>query len=194
MKRRAHILVALVAVALLSGCATMTPTERGIGTGGLIGAGTGALIGKATGNAGAGALLGAGLGALTGGLIGNAVEESEARTEARLAAHAEPARGPLGLTDVAQMAQAQISDSVIISQIRATGSTFQLSPTDTIWLKQQGVSDAVIQEMLASACRPPRRIYTATPVYTRPIYIVEPCPPPPVVGIGFGYTYSRRCR
>jgi len=62
---------------------------------------------------------------------------------------------------------------------------FRLSATDTIWLKQNGVSDPVVQEMLATANRVPRRVYTAAPVY-EPVYVVEP-PPPVSVGVGFGY-------
>ena len=89
--------------------------------------------------------------------------------------------GPLGITDVAQMAQAHVSDAVIISQIRATGSVFRLSSTDTIWLKQNGVSDAVIQEMVISANRAPR-YYSA-----QPVYVVEPPPPPVSVGVGIGF-------
>ncbi len=194
MNRERLVSVLVLPALLAGGCAAMSNTERGVGTGGLIGAGTGALIGKATGHTGAGALIGAGVGALSGGLIGNAVDESERRTEARIAAATAPApRGPLVVTEVVQMAQAHISDSVIISQMRSTGSVFQLSANDTIWLKQQGVSDVVIQEMLASASRAPRRVYTATPVYAQPVYVYEP-PPPVAVGVGFGYTHSGRCR
>ena len=40
--------------------------------------------------------------------------------------------------------------------------------------------------------RYPRRVYTAAPVYSQPIYVVEP--PPPVVGVGFGYTRFGRWR
>jgi surface antigen len=184
--------VVLLPGLLACGCASMTPTEKGVGTGGLIGAGTGALIGKATGNTGAGAVIGAGVGALTGGLIGNGIEQSDKRQEARLAAaqaQAEQAHA-LGVTDIVQMAQSHVSDEVIISQIRSTGSVFRLSSNDTIWLKQQGVSDVVIQEMLASANRAPRQVYSAAPVYvTRPVYVVEPAPPP--VSLGFGYSYHR---
>lgn len=181
-------------VLLACGCASMSNTERGIGAGGLIGAGTGALIGNATGHTGAGALLGAGIGALSGGLVGNAIDDSEKKTEAQIAAATSPgARGPLGVTDVVQMAQAHISDNVIISQVRSTGSVFHLSANDTIWLKQQGVSDGVIQEMLATGHRPPRRVYTPAPVYT-PVYVYEPPPPPVAVGVGFGFTHGRRCR
>src|SRR5262249_3027872 len=146
----------------------------------------GALIGNATGHTGAGAAIGAGAGALTGGLIGNGIEQSEKRQEARLAA---AQAQTLGVTDVVQMAQSHVSDEVIISQIRSTGSVFRLSSNDTIWLKQQGVSDVVIQEMLATANRPARQVYAPAPVYvSRPVYVVEPAPPPPV-SFGFGYSY-----
>src|SRR5437867_5955627 len=98
-----------VPVLFTCGCSSMSETEKGVGTGGLIGAGTGALIGHATGHTGAGALIGAGVGALSGGLVGHAVDESERKTEAQMAA---AGRGPLGITDVVQMAQSHVSDSL----------------------------------------------------------------------------------
>jgi outer membrane lipoprotein SlyB len=181
MKRIRVLSSVLVPVLLACGCSSMSNTEAGAGTGGLIGAGTGALIGSATGHTGAGALIGAGVGALSGGLIGHSVDESEKKAAVQAAAANAP--GPLGITDVAQMTQNHVTDDVIITQIRATGSVFHLSSTDTIWLKQQGVSDAVVQEMLASANRVPRRVYA--PVVYEGYYVA---PPPPVsVGVGFGY-------
>ena len=176
----------LVPAVLACGCSTMSNTEKGVGVGGLLGAGTGALIGSATHHAGAGAAIGAGVGALAGGLTGHAIDESERKTAAQVAA-AGPPRGPFGMTDVVQLAQAHVSDDVIISQIRSTGSVFaNLSANDTLWLKQNGVSDAVITEMLATANRVPRRVYSAAPVY-----VVEP-PPPVSVGVGFGYYGGHR--
>jgi hypothetical protein len=166
---------------LVCGCSSMNNTEGGAAAGGLLGAGTGALIGHATGHTGAGALIGAGVGAVSGGLLGHAVDESEKRQMAAAA------QGALGLTDIVQMSQSHVSDDVIISQIRATGSAFRLSSNDTIWLTQQGVSNAVVTEMLASANRFPRRVYSAAPVYAEPVYVVEPPPPPVSVGVGFGY-------
>jgi hypothetical protein len=41
--------------------------------------------------------------------------------------------------------------------------------------------------MFATANRYPRRYYSATPVYTQPVYVVEQPPPPVAVGVGFGY-------
>src|SRR4051812_38725268 len=107
-----------------TGCSSMSTTEKGVVGGGAIGAGTGALIGSATGHAGTGAAIGAAVGGLSGGLIGNDIEESEKRTKAELAAAQAPVRGPLGLQEIAQMAQQGISDPVIIGQIRSTRSVY----------------------------------------------------------------------
>jgi hypothetical protein len=82
------------------------------------------------------------------------------------------------------MAQAHVTDDVIISQIRTTGSVFQLSTNDIVWLKTSGVSDPVVQEMQASATRYPRRVYTAVPVYAEPVYVE---PPPVAFGVGIGF-------
>jgi len=185
MKRVKLACGVVLPVVLACGCSTMSNTDKGVVGGGAIGAGTGALIGSATGHTGAGALIGGAVGAVSGGLIGNAVDKSEAKQAAMVAA-ANPPHGPLGMTDVAQMAQSHVSDDVIIAQIRTTASAFRLSAEDIIWLKQNGVSDGVIQEMQASATRYPAGVATASPVY-----VVEPAPPPVYVGYGYGY-YRRR--
>jgi hypothetical protein len=184
-----RLVSAVIVPALFAcGCSSMSDTEKGVGLGGLLGAGTGALIGHATGHTGAGALIGAGVGAVSGGLIGNAVDESKKETDAKIAAATAAQRGPMGITDVVYLAQQHVTDEVIISQIRSTHSVFQLSANDTVWLKQQGVSDVIVQEMLATPNRYQRRIYSAAPVYPQPVYVVEPAPPV-TVGVGFGYRW-----
>jgi hypothetical protein len=132
-------------------------------------------------------LIGAGAGALGGALLGNQVDKSERKEEqAQLAAATAAARqGPLGLTDVVQLAQEHISDEIIINQIRSTGSVFQLSATDISWLKANGVSDAVVMEMQQSANRVPRRVYAPAPVYVEPAY-------QPVYYGGYNGYYDRR--
>lgn len=172
-------LVTALSLALACGCAGLSHTENGTLAGGAIGAGTGALIGQATGHTGAGALIGAGVGAVTGGLVGNAAERSERRAEVQAA----QARA-LALTDVVSMTQQHVSDAVIVTQIRSTGTVFHLSGAEVTWLKQNGVSDPVLMEMQATAVRYPRRVYTAAPVYAEPVYVVEPPPPPVAFGVG----------
>ena len=179
----------LVPLVLACGCSSMSHADRGALGGGALGAGTGAVVGHALGNTGAGAVLGGAVGAISGAVIGDSIDESEKKQEARLAAAtAAGPRGPLGTTDVVMMAQQHVSDGVIVEQIRSTGSVYNLSANDIVWLKQNGVSDYVINEMQATA-RYPRRVYSAVPVYQAPVYVVEP---PVRVGIGFGY-YGGRC-
>jgi hypothetical protein len=164
-------------LAAAAGCSTLNHTENGALAGGGIGAATGALIGHATGHTAGGALIGAGAGALAGGLIGHAADQSDKRQAIA------QAQRQVGITEVAQMAQQHISDDVIINQILSSGSVYQLSSQDTIWLKQNGVSDRVIEVMMNTS-RYPRRVYTAVPVYGEPAYVVEPAPPPVSVGVG----------
>lgn len=191
MNRIRLVTLTVLPFMFLVGCESMTQTDKGVLGGGAIGAGTGAIVGNALGHTGAGAAIGGVVGALSGGLIGNSIEKSEQRTEARIAAAQAQtqAQSQIGMADVIQMAQNHISDNVIISQIRTSGSVFHLSGQDVVLLKQNGVSDCVVQEMQATATRAPRRVYAASPVY-QSVYVVEPAPPP--VAVGFGYT--RYCR
>jgi surface antigen len=176
-----------LSVLLAGGCENLNNTEKGILTGGALGTGAGALIGAATHHTGAGAAIGAVVGGLSGGLIGNSLDNQERRHQEELAA-AVAARGGMGVTDIIYMTQQHVSDDIVINQIRATGSTFNLSANDITWLKQNNVSDAVIYEMQMSATRVPRRVYVQTaPVYAYPppaVYYV-PEPAPVSVGVGF---------
>ncbi|HVJ81664.1 MAG TPA: glycine zipper domain-containing protein [Planctomycetia bacterium] len=194
---------ALVAVTGV-GCQNMSHTEAGAGLGGLLGAGVGAAIADANGGkAGKGALIGAAAGALGGGLIGNAEDKAEKRqiVAQRDAAVQASARSTMGITDVVSMSQQQIGDQIIINQIRSSGTVYQLSPNDLAYLKQNGVSDAVVMEMQQTAARrpvvyrrspPPPLIVHEAPVYVAPapVYVV-PGPPPPRVSLGVSYSSHR---
>jgi hypothetical protein len=54
---------------------------------------------------------------------------------------------PCGVTDVVRMAQAGVSDDVIVNQIRTTRACFTLGSAGIIGLVGKGVSDRVIQAM-----------------------------------------------
>lgn len=60
---------------------------------------------------------------------------------------------PMTVQDVDTLSSQGVSDSLIISQIRSTRSIFHLSTQDIVGLKQAGVSENVIQAMIASANR-----------------------------------------
>jgi outer membrane protein OmpA-like peptidoglycan-associated protein len=73
---------AIAAAALLAGCESMTPTQKGTATGAAIGAVAGAAIGSATGGkAGTGALIGGAVGAVAGNLWSKNMEEKKKAME-----------------------------------------------------------------------------------------------------------------
>jgi hypothetical protein len=176
---------ALLPALLGGGCESMSNTDKGLLAGGGLGAVTGLLAGGPR-HAGAGAAIGTVVGAAAGGLTGAAIDKSERKQEARVAAAVAAQRPPLSIQDVQLLTANGSSDALIIEQIRTTGSVYHLSADEIIWLQNNGVREPVIREMQATASRTPARVYTAAPV-VQPVYVVEPGPPPPAVGIGFSY-------
>ncbi len=172
MNANCHALlaVALVSGLALTGCYTPDGRPDHTGSGALGGAALGAASGAMIGRSPGAALIGGAIGAIGGGLIGHAMD---AEDRARLKAQAPQTytridQGQvLGITDVKAMAQAGVSDEVIISQIRATHSTYRLSSADIIDLNNARVSQKVIDFMVNTGGTP-----TTQTVY------VEQAPPP----------------
>jgi hypothetical protein len=183
MRSRKLLLVALVCVAAANGCANMNNTERDALAGGGLGAAAGALLDRR--HPGTGAAVGGIAGAAVGAAVGNSEDNADRRAKAIASAQAVPVNGPLTLEQVADMARRGIGDDVIRGQIRTSGTRYNLSPEQVTWLHDNGVSDAVINEMQQTAYRHRRVVYAEDPVY------VVPPPRPVVVGpaIGFGYGY-----
>jgi hypothetical protein len=63
----------------------------------------------------------------------------------------QPAEKRLGVADVKALAKAEVSDEVIISQIKNTRSVFRLTTAEIIELKDSGVSQRVIDFMINTA-------------------------------------------
>ncbi len=167
MKIKSWILSTLLVSSV--GCSAMNNTEKGMLGGAAVGTGAGALIGR--GHPGA-MLAGGVIGTMVGGLAGSGQDAREDRRAAVAAANAQSAR-QMGLNEIVQLAQQGQSDSVIMGQIDATHSQFQLSTDDINYLHQQRVSDNVIRYMQA------RRTRTVI-VQPRPEVIYVSPPPPPV--------------
>lgn len=175
----------LTAAALLAstGCSTMNNTEAGALGGGIIGGGLGTVIGAASGNPLAGAAIGGASGALLGGVVGNA-EDRQERREVQ-AVQQWQARNQMTVQDVVSMTHQHVGDRIIIQQMATTYSNFEIRPEDITYLKQQGVSDAVIMAMQERRSPPPG------PYRVRPaggVMVYEPLPPPPppiAIGVGF---------
>jgi hypothetical protein len=94
--------------------------------------------------------------------------------------------------DVIALAKAGVHDDVIINQIEATGSYFELGTQDIVELAKAGVSDKVIQEMIktnetAQAGETSRRDYYYNPYWYASYPFVYPWYPSYFFGLSYGY-------
>lgn len=90
--------------------------------------------------------------------------------------------------DVIALSKEGIGDDVIIEQIRATNSSFELSKDDIIELKNAGVSEEVIRAMIRTSEKDrPRRIVRE--YYWSPYFYGYPWSP--TFWWGFSYRYYR---
>jgi len=60
----------------------------------------------------------------------------------------DPAKLPYGVADVVKLARAQVSEDVITTYVMNSGTAYNLSPNEIVYLRDQGVSDHVINIML----------------------------------------------
>ena len=186
MKIHSFTLMVGALALVLTGCETPygTPDRTGTGAlaGGGIGAASGALIGGASGHAGEGALIGAAAGVIAGGLIGHSMDMQE---QARLRAQAPQTyvrveQGqPLSVADVKALAQAKLSDDVIISQIRNSRTVYHLSTADIIDLRNSGVSEGVIVFMINTPTSTGSAAAVAYPAPATTVVVAAPPPPMP---------------
>ena len=121
------------------------------------------------------------IGAAAGATVGGAVGASQDNKEYHQAVRADAQRQILGLEDVVKLTRSGTSDQIIINQINTSGTIYHLTGAQIQWLHDNGVRDAVIETMQATATRPPVYIQEQPGV----VYVE---PPPPV---GFGFVYSR---
>jgi hypothetical protein len=187
---------------LLVGCASHA--DRGAGIGGLAGAGAGALIGEGSGHGVEGALLGGALGMLAGSEIGNAADRRDAAAAAQMA---RATSGAVTSADVVAMVQNGVSEEVIATHIRTNGVQQRIQPGDLITLRNQGVSDylinamqtapvgggAIVQQPVYGPAYAPQGVivqevagppvFYGPPRYWRPHYY-----PPPRVGWSIGFS------
>ena len=156
------------------GCTGMNNTQQGAVSGAGIGGLLGALVGGRHN-----ALPAAAIGAVGGGIVGGAIgadkdREEERKTAVAIATANQAARNQMSLTDIVQLAQRGTPDDIIIRQMDATGSVFNLTTQDISYLQDQNVSSRVISAMQA------RRTRTVIVQPRQPDVIYVSPPPPPV--------------
>jgi uncharacterized protein YcfJ len=136
------LLIALVFI--LAGCETTGPkTKTGAVAGGIIGATAGGIIGHQSGHGLEGAGIGAAVGALSGALVGSSMDQMDKQALAVNPEH-------LTVINIAEMGKKGVPDAVIISEIQRTHSVYRLNSEIITYLKQNKVSDKVIDYMLAA--------------------------------------------
>lgn len=68
-----------------------------------------------------------------------------------------------GVSDVLKLSQAKVGDSTIINYIHNSGNNYGLNAAQIIYLRQQGVSDAVLNAMLNQRSQNAQTASTAAP-------------------------------
>lgn len=186
MKIHTLTLMMAASAVVLTGCVNPDGTQNNTGSGALLGGALGALTGAAMGghhHGGEGALLGAAVGAMAGGLVGNSMDQEQ---QARLRRQAPQTyermeQGqPLSVADIKALAQAQIADDVIISQIRNSRTVYHLSAADIIDLHNSGVSDKIVDFMINTPTMLGERPGMTSALQASTVPAPEPPPPAPV--------------
>lgn len=148
-----HRFLAILALcaALLNGC-QMSRAGKGAAVGGALGGVAGAVIGHQTGHDLAGAAIGVASGAVAGGLVGHAADARADRDEAlaqaeRIAAQHNVWNRAVASDDVLHMVDSGLSDDLIVDTLKSRGSRFDPKPENIVYLKNRGVSEAVIRAL-----------------------------------------------
>lgn len=129
------------------GCqTTKTRAVEGAVIGGLVGATAGGVIGHQSHHGAEGAGIGAAVGALTGAIVGSQIEKPGQSTQPTPATqNVNP--NQMTIQQIVDFTKQGINEDVIIDKIRLSNSKFKLNAEDISYLKQQGVSQKVIDAM-----------------------------------------------
>lgn len=131
----------LAGLIVLTGCESVGPkTKTGAVAGTLIGATAGGIIGHQSGRGLEGAGIGAVIGGLSGALIGSEMDKRALQTN--------PNHIPI--TQIVEMTEKALPDDAIIAEIERTKSVYKLTSEIISYLKENKVSDKVIDYMLST--------------------------------------------
>jgi hypothetical protein len=86
---------------------------------------------------------------------------------------------PYGADDVLKLSRAQVSEDVTLNFIRNSGTIYNLAPKDIVYLRNEGVSDRVINTMLDQRKNVPAEIAAQTAPATAPAAPQTPAYPDP---------------
>jgi outer membrane lipoprotein SlyB len=152
MKKAVYLVLGLFMVSFNMGCQSSSnrAVEGGV-IGGLVGATIGGIVGHQSGHGGEGAAIGAAAGVLGGAVVGSNVQKQPGQA-------AQPAQAPvvqqaynpnqIAIQQIVELSREGVHEAVIIDKIKMSNSKYTLTTDDVNNLKQQGVSQNVINVML----------------------------------------------
>jgi len=150
MNKICILVVCAVLLLLTTGCQNAkTRAGEGAVIGGVLGAAAGGIIGHQGHHAGEGVAIGAAAGAVTGAIVGSQIDKPAQSNPAVSATQPTQTANPNQMTiqQIVDLTKQGINENVIIDKIRLSNSKFSLAASDIDYLKQQGVSQKVIDVM-----------------------------------------------
>ena len=150
MKSIFNLFIVLVVVIGFAGCAeNKTRIGEGAGIGGLLGAGAGAIIGHQSGHGVEGALIGGAIGATSGavGAAGGAAVGSQIEKQPAYDPRVPEPSTKVTLDRIVNWTKQGDSSDEIINRIKSSKASFALTADDLKYLREQGVSQRVIDAM-----------------------------------------------
>jgi len=94
---------------------------------------------------------------------------------------------PYGVDDVLKLSRAQISDDIVLNYIHNSGTIYNLGPQEIVYLRNQGVSDRVINAMLDQRKQVTEPAAQTAPVPSAPTVSVAPAQAAPEVPVAPDY-------
>ena len=86
--------------------------------------------------------------AVIAGLLSVSISAAIAADSAVSSADAAPPRLPYGVDDVLKLSRSQVSEDIIQNYIANSGTVYNLTPNEIVYLRNEGVSDRVINAMV----------------------------------------------
>jgi uncharacterized protein YcfJ len=140
-----YISVVVVSLVFL-GCESMGPnSKKGVGVGAILGSVAGGVVGHQSGRGVEGALIGGAVGGGAGGMIGSGMDDQHIQ-QAKASHMSNVAQ--ISILRIVEMTEKGLPDSVIIDEIKTSGSVYDLDMATIQYLKNQQVSDLVIDYMM----------------------------------------------
>lgn len=150
MKKILLCSLCIVIVFLNAGCqSAKTRTAEGAVVGGVLGATVGGIVGHQSHHGAEGAGIGAAAGAIAGAIIGSQIQKPGQSTQPAQTGSTAEALNPnqMSIPQIIDLTKQGVNEAVIIDKIHLTNSKFNLSASDIDYLRQQGVTQKVIDAM-----------------------------------------------